>query len=110
MARKKSQSESGAGAAEMSRRAPMRDFSRSLPMSLLRAREAVMRQVRPSLRNHGLTEQQWRLLRGLTAGGADEGRGPARGASPLRPTLARILRRPEARHLTLRRAAKADLR
>ena len=49
------------------RHAPMREFSRSLPMSLLRAREAVMRQFRPSLRNHGLTEQQWRILRALTA-------------------------------------------
>jgi hypothetical protein len=28
------------------RRIPMRDFSRSLPMSLLRAREAVMKQFR----------------------------------------------------------------
>src|SRR4029078_5308511 len=65
MARKKSQSES-AGAVEMARSAPMRDFSRSLPMSLLRGREAVMRQFRPSLRNHGLTEQQWRILRALT--------------------------------------------
>src|ERR1043166_1624554 len=49
------------------RRVPMRDFGRSLPMSLLRAREAVMRQFRPSLRSHGLTEQQWRILRALTA-------------------------------------------
>ena len=46
---------------------PMREFSRSLPMSLLRAREAVMRQFRPSLRHHGLTEQQWRILRALAA-------------------------------------------
>ena len=67
MARKKSQTESSAEAAETARRAPMRDFSRSLPMSLLRAREAVMRQFRPSLRKHGLTEQQWRILRALTA-------------------------------------------
>src|ERR1700751_1542936 len=49
------------------RRVPMRDFSRSLPMLLLRAREAVMRQFRPSLRSHGLTEQQWRILRALAA-------------------------------------------
>jgi len=39
------------------RRVPMREFSRSLPMSLLRAREAVMRHFRPSLRHHGLTAQ-----------------------------------------------------
>ena len=47
------------------RRAPMREFSRSLPMSLLRAREAVMRQFRPSLRNHGLSLS--RILRDLEA-------------------------------------------
>src|SRR6266849_5130597 len=49
------------------RRVPMREFSRSLPMSLLRAREAVMRHFRPSLRDHGLTEQQWRILRALAS-------------------------------------------
>src|SRR5208283_3623306 len=49
------------------RHVPMREFSRSLPMSLLRAREAVMRHFRPSLRRHGLTEQQWRILRALAA-------------------------------------------
>ena len=109
MARKKSQSES-AGAVEMARRAPMRDFSRSLPMSLLRAREAVMRQFRPSLRNHGLTEQQWRILRALTTVDAIEVTELARVAFLLGPSLSRILRDLEARDLIERRAAKADLR
>jgi len=98
MARKKSQSES-AGAVEMARRAPMRDFSRSLPMSLLRAREAVMRQFRPSLRNHGLTEQQWRILRALTTVDAIEVTELARVAFLLGPSLSRILRDLEARDL-----------
>ncbi len=44
---------------------PMRAFSSSLPMALLRAREAVMRRFRPGLRDHGVTEQQWRVLRAL---------------------------------------------
>ena len=109
MARKKSQSES-AGAVGMARRAPMRDFSRSLPMSLLRAREAVMRQFRPSLRNHGLTEQQWRILRALTTVDAIEVTELARVAFLLGPSLSRILRDLEARDLIERRAAKADLR
>ena len=83
MAGKKSPdgSRSNAGRAGEGRSVPMREFSRSLPMSLLRAREAVMRQFRPSLRNHGLTEQQWRILRDL-----------------------------EARDLIERRTAEADLR
>src|ERR1700722_6444323 len=73
-------------------RVPMREFSRSLPMSLLRAREAVMRQFRPSLRNHGLTEQQWRILRALTAVDTIVVTELARVAFLLGPSLSRILR------------------
>jgi homoprotocatechuate degradation regulator HpaR len=46
---------------------PLRAFSRSLPMALLRARESVMVRFRPMLRAHGLTEQQWRVLRAMAA-------------------------------------------
>ena len=92
------------------RRVPMREFSRSLPMSLLRAREAVMRHFRPSLRRHGLTEQQWRILRALAAVDAIEVTELARVAFLLGPSLSRILRDLEARHLIERRVAKADLR
>ena len=111
MARKKSPEDSGSTtAAPPRRRVPMREFSRSLPMSLLRAREAVMRQFRPSLRQHGLTEQQWRILRALTAVDAIEVTELARTAFLLGPSLSRILRDLEARHLIERKAAKADLR
>ena len=88
----------------------MRDFSRSLPMSLLRAREAVMRQFRPSLREHGLTEQQWRILRALAAIEAVEVTELARTAFLLGPSLSRILRDLEARNLIERKTAKADQR
>jgi homoprotocatechuate degradation regulator HpaR len=91
-------------------RVPMREFSRSLPMSLLRAREAVMRQFRPSLRNHGLTEQQWRILRALAAVDAIEVTELAHVAFLLGPSLSRILRDLEARHLIERKVAKTDLR
>src|SRR6476620_5040897 len=107
---KKSQTGSSAEAAETARSAPMRDFSRSLPMSLLRAREAVMRQFRPSLRNHGLTEQQWRILRALTAVDAIEVTELARTAFLLGPSLSRILRDLEARNLIERKTAKVDQR
>jgi len=100
----------GAGKAGEMRGVPMREFSRSLPMSLLRAREAVMRQFRPSLRNHGLTEQQWRILRALTAVDTIEVTELARVAFLLGPSLSRILRDLEARQLIERRTAKADLR
>jgi homoprotocatechuate degradation regulator HpaR len=92
------------------RRVPMREFSRSLPMSLLRAREAVMRQFRPSLRDHGLTEQQWRILRALASVETIELTELAHVAFLLGPSLSRILRDLEARDLIERRIAKADLR
>jgi homoprotocatechuate degradation regulator HpaR len=92
------------------RQVPMRDFSRSLPMSLLRAREAVMRQFRPSLREHGLTEQQWRILRALAAIDTVEVTELARTAFLLGPSLSRILRDLEARNLIERKTAKADQR
>lgn len=112
MARKKSSGNNGSGpaGAPAARRVPMRDFSRSLPMSLLRAREAVMRQFRPSLRHHGLTEQQWRILRALAAVETIEVTELARTAFLLGPSLSRILRDLEARQLIEREAAKSDLR
>jgi homoprotocatechuate degradation regulator HpaR len=42
-----------------------RPFNQSLPMMLMKAREGVMRRFRPHLRSHGLTDQQWRILRAL---------------------------------------------
>lgn len=90
--------------------APMREFSRSLPMSLLRAREAVMRHFRPSLRAHGLTEQQWRILRALSSIDDIEVTDLARVAYLLGPSLSRILRDLESRRLIERKVVKADLR
>jgi homoprotocatechuate degradation regulator HpaR len=110
MSRKKSPSDSRAAPVPATRRLPMREFSRSLPMSLLRAREAVMRQFRPSLRNHGLTEQQWRILRALTAVEAIEVTELARMAFLLGPSLSRILRDLEARQLVERKTAEVDQR
>src|SRR6202023_2834520 len=92
------------------RRVPMREFSRSLPMSLLRAREAVMRHFRASLRNYDLTEQQWRILRALASVETIEVTELARVAFLLGPSLSRILRDLEARHLIERRVVKADQR
>jgi homoprotocatechuate degradation regulator HpaR len=107
MAQKKS---NGSGRAKATRRVPMRDFSRSLPMSLLRAREAVMRKFRPSLRRHDLTEQQWRILRALAAIDAIEVTELAHTAFLLAPSLSRILRDLEARGLVERKTAETDLR
>lgn len=109
MTRKKS-ADGSATAKAPGRRVPMREFSRSLPMSLLRAREAVMRQFRPSLRRYDLTEQQWRILRALAAIDTIEVTALARTAFLLGPSLSRILRDFDARGLIERKSAKTDLR
>ncbi len=110
MTGKKSPDDSSATPASAARRLPMREFSRSLPMSLLRAREAVMRRFRPALRIHDLTEQQWRILRALTAVEAIEVTELARMAFLLGPSLSRILRDLEARQLVERKTAAVDQR
>jgi homoprotocatechuate degradation regulator HpaR len=110
MAKKLSSRPSGRDGEQSAHRVPMREFSRSLPMALLRAREAVMRQFRPSLRRHGLTEQQWRILRALAAVEESEVTELARTAFLLGPSLSRILRDLEARRLIERRTAESDLR
>ena len=84
-----------------------RDFDRSLPMSLLRAREAVTTPFRPVFRRHGINDPQWRVLRVLAEHpqlGASE---LARQAAVLSPSLSRILPVMESRGL-LRREATAD--
>lgn len=45
---------------------------RSLPLLLLQAREAVMDNFRPLLREHGVSEQQWRVIRALKSEGPME--------------------------------------
>ena len=69
-----------------------------------------MRQFRPSLRRHDLTEQQWRILRALAAIDSIEVTELARTAFLLGPSLSRILRDLEARKLIERKTAKTDLR
>ncbi len=88
----------------------MRTFSQSLPMALLRAREAVMRRFRPGLRSHGVTEQQWRVLRALAHSGPLEVTELASATFLLPPSLSRILPDMEARALIRRKQAHADLR
>ncbi len=43
----------------------IRPFAHSLPMRLLRVREALMQNFRPHLLAHGMSEQQWRIVRAL---------------------------------------------
>lgn len=88
----------------------LRAFSRSLPMALLRAREAVMGRFRPMLRDHDLTEQQWRVLRALTTEPEMRAGRLAALSFISMPSLSRILRTLDERGLIARRAEAADQR
>jgi homoprotocatechuate degradation regulator HpaR len=89
---------------------PMRAFSESLPMALLRTRESVMRLFRHGLRGHGVTEQQWRILRALAHAGPMEVTELADATFLLGPSLSRILPDMEKRQLLSRQQVDSDLR
>ncbi|MDX2482876.1 MAG: homoprotocatechuate degradation operon regulator HpaR [Pseudodonghicola sp.] len=84
--------------------------SRSLPISLLRAREEVMGPIRAMLADVGITEQQWRVLRVLEERGAMEPTRIAEQACLLLPSLTRILQKLEQRALIQRRQDESDKR
>ncbi len=89
----------------------IRDFERSLPMALLRAREAVMRRFRPLLAEHGVTEQQWRVLRALADSDSPKTIGAlADRTLLLGPSLSRMLATLDERGLVLRTPAPGDAR
>ena len=83
---------------------------RNLPRLLLQAREAVMQHTRPSLREHGLSDQQWRVLRVLGEHGTVETGRVAREAYILGPSLTGVLSRMERDGLIRRERDEADQR
>ena len=90
--------------------ATMRAFEHSLPMALLRAREAAMARFRPMLRSHGLTEQQWRVIRVLADHNDIDASDLARRSFLLAPSLTRILQHLESERLVRRRSDSRDQR
>ena len=83
---------------------------RNLPRLLLQARESVMAHTRPSLREHGLSDQQWRVLRVLGENGTVETGRVAREAYILGPSLTGVLARMERDGLIRRERDPADQR
>ena len=88
----------------------LRGFKRSLPMSLLRAREAVMKKFMPSLKELTLSPQQWRVIRALQdENGLDISELSER-CQLLMPSLSRIIQNLESRELVLRQGVETDQR
>jgi homoprotocatechuate degradation regulator HpaR len=83
---------------------------RNLPRLLLQAREAVLVHFRPGLREHGLTDQQWRVLRVLAETSECDVSTIAQGAYLLGPSLSGVLTRMERDGLILRAADTQDAR
>ena len=83
---------------------------RNLPRLLLQARESVMAHTRPLLREHGLSDQQWRVLRVLGELGTVETGRVAREAFILGPSLTGVLARMERDGLIQRTKDPADQR
>jgi homoprotocatechuate degradation regulator HpaR len=83
---------------------------RNLPLLLLQAREAVLSQFRPILNAHGLTEQQWRIVRELVEHGPLEPREIGRRCRISSPSLAGVLARMADQGLVTRRPLAHDRR
>lgn len=88
----------------------MRQFDRSLPMALLKAREAVMKKFSPALKAHGLSPQQWRVIRVLVEHDKLDASEIADRCALLMPSLSRILQNLHKRRLVDRKTADDDQR
>lgn len=96
-----------AGRAADAAPAPFRH--RNLPL-LLQARESVIRRFRPILNAHGLTEQQWRIVRALLDAGPLEPRQIGELCRISSPSLAGVLARMDALGLVQRAPVPHDAR
>ena len=89
---------------------PIRGFNQSLPMMLLKAREAAMSRFRPMLRKHNLTEQRWRVIRVIYEHNQIDAGELAEKSFLLSPSLTRILRYLESEKIVLRSGDIRDQR
>lgn len=85
-----------------------KETGRSLPIALLKAREAVMSHFRPMLAGHDVTEQQWRVIRVLAESGTLDASELAAKAFILAPSLTRMIKALESRGIIRRRADAND--
>lgn len=88
----------------------LRQTNRSLPIALLRAREAVMAPIRVMLSESGISEQKWRVIRVLEEVGPMEQTTLAKEACLLLPSLTRMLQSMEEEGLLSRAPDASDRR
>lgn len=83
---------------------------RNLPLMLLQARERVIARFRPLFNEHGVTEQQWRIVRALLETGPLEPREIVVVCGISSPSLAGVLARMEELDLVARERLDHDQR
>ena len=83
---------------------------RNLPLLLLHARESVIARFRPILNAHGVTEQQWRIVRALLERGPMEPRQIGEVCRISSPSLAGVLSRMDDLGLVKRERLANDQR
>jgi homoprotocatechuate degradation regulator HpaR len=83
---------------------------RNLPLLMLQARERVIGHFRPLLNAHGITEQQWRIVRVLLDAGVLEPREIGERCRLSSPSLAGVLGRMEELDLVSRKRFAHDQR
>ncbi len=81
-----------------------------LPLSLVRTREIIMRDIRPVLKQYDLTEQQWRFLRVVAEWQQADASLIAEKACLLSPSVTRIIRDLAKREYITSHADKNDKR
>ena len=88
----------------------MRSLEDSLPLKLLKAREAIMDQFRPQLNAHGVTAQQWRVIRALVEHNQMDAGDLARSVAIRMPSISRILKSLEKNGLVTKSRSQEDKR
>ena len=83
---------------------------RNLPQLLLQSREALMQRFRPMLNAHGVTEQQWRIVRALLEEDELEPRQLCARCLISSPSIAGVLMRMEEAGLIERERMEHDQR
>ena len=85
-------------------------YEQTLGSVLLGAKEAVISPMRSRLRDHNITEPQWRVMRVLNDRGATDATSLAQGGILQASSVARILKELEKRELVERGPGETDRR
>ncbi len=94
----------------MSRIRKLPPFEQTMGATLLVAKEAVLAPMRPKLREHDITEPQWRVLRVINDRGGVDVSGLAEVGLLHIPSVTRILKELESRNLIVRQPDANDRR